>query len=104
MVPVRLLPRLVVRCRRRGCCRRLGCFLLVRWGRVFLRYTVWVVWFIIEGVVEVRGVRSCGTFWGFSFRLFGETQQTGPARSQVAGSPLSSIARTCWRSFTEHKG
>ena len=64
MAPVRLL----VRCRRRDCCRSFGCFLLGLWGllgwfgRVFVWYTVWVVWFIVGDMVDFRGMCSCGTF------------------------------------------
>ena len=56
--------RLVVRCRKMGCGRRLGCFLLARWGlvlglaRVFLRFTIWVVWLDVGDFIDVRGAAA----------------------------------------------
>ena len=75
MAPVRLLARLVVRCRRRvgvAVGVLVALFLLsgVLWvglDRVFLRFTVWVVWFIVGNFVVVHGVCSCGTSFDFLF-------------------------------------
>ena len=68
----------MVRCRWRGRCGRLGCFLL---GSCGLAQVVFpstslsgVVWFIVGDFVDVCGIRSCGTFLGLSVRLYDHPQ------------------------------
>ena len=40
-------------------------------GRVFLLFAVWVVWFVLGDLVDVRGVGGCGAFcFCFSLRLY----------------------------------
>ena len=66
MAPISPLSRLVILCRRVAVLVAL--FLLVGilsvgFSRVFLRFTVRFVWFIVSDVIDVRGVRNCGTSW-----------------------------------------
>ena len=35
-------------------------------GRVFFRFVVWLVWFVVGDVVDIRGVCSFGNFLIFS--------------------------------------
>ena len=67
-VPIRLLVHRLALRRRRVAVGIVTAFLFlvgvltVLFSRVFLQLVVGIVWFVIDGTVDARGVRGCRTF------------------------------------------